>query len=1073
MTSIRLTEALVDSLFTEEDAGDGRAILSSLPVRVLRAETGREFSAALVSVGSLNIEIEMDDAGRVNTWCTHDSRALCAHAAAALYALAESERPSGVGGVGRAPRAARQDEPWERALRGLLTPRTDLDDADPPGALALLFAVRPPGPGDPAGAGVAIRPAVRGSRGSAGSWVRSGIGWREIAASQNPDPRWRALADVVGLHEGRHNFAASGERIRARNGSFDPGWGLRDWIRLDATPSPGLWDALLAAHDAGVEFVADDARQTDVGVEQAVREAIVDLRYVGERLWVEAGLSDLGADAALLPIGAPTTAMAVLAGDRIDTILPLARPATSEWDALFVKGHLSIPATRIADFANDYLPGLREIAPLASSDGSFAVPAAPRPELVLVLSNAGPVARLYWEWEYPHGARRDRAAERSLIQDVERAAGRWAALLRRRRSDPIFPAIDLDGDQTVEFLAHVLPGLRDVEGLRIEAHDEVPALEFATEAPEIRFGVSPSGEDWFELDIVVTIQGEPVSSSELIRALSRGQTYFRLLSGTVFPLTDERFARLRDVLTEAKALRDEPSGNPSIPRTQFDLWYELAEIGILDAQHAAWLDSMRALGDDAAGLVAPPATFRATLRDYQHAGYSWLDFLRRNRLGGILADDMGLGKTVQILAALDRARIDEPDARFLVVTPTSVVGHWLSEAARFAPELATVGLTTTSAKRGSSVAEAAAGARLIVTSYAILRLDAEQFRALGVRVLVLDEAQNVKNSASKGYAAAKLIGSPTVFAVSGTPLENNLMELYALASLVAPGLLGTRESFREQFAKAISKDSNAHRLALLRKRIRPFLLRRTKEEVAPELPPKTVQVLEIPLHPTHLRAYERRFRREQQKLLGLLDDVKKNQIQILASLTRLRREALDPAFGDAAEVPGVSSAKLVALADLLDEITADGHRALVFSQFTDFLGRAAEVAEKKGLRFSYLDGSTTAAQRSRMVERFTNGEDPAFFISLKAGGTGLNLTAADYVILLDPWWNPAAEEQAIDRAHRIGQDKPVMVYRLISAGTIEQKVRELQEKKRRLFDDVLGGDVTSLLTSDDYRALVD
>jgi SNF2 family DNA or RNA helicase len=339
-------------------------------------------------------------------------------------------------------------------------------------------------------------------------------------------------------------------------------------------------------------------------------------------------------------------------------------------------------------------------------------------------------------------------------------------------------------------------------------------------------------------------------------------------------------------------------------------------------------------------------------------------------------------------------------------------------------------------------------------------------------VLVLDEAQNVKNSSSKGYAAAALVGAPTVFAVSGTPLENNLMELYALASLTAPGLLGTRETFREQFSKAISKDGNAHRLAQLRKRIRPFLLRRTKEQVAPELPPKTVQVLEVPLHPTHLRAYERRFRREQQKLLGLLDDVKKNQIQILASLTRLRREALDPAFGDAAGLPGVSSAKLTALAELLDEITADGHRALVFSQFTDFLGRAAEVAEKKGLKFSYLDGSTTARARSRMVERFTSGEDPAFFISLKAGGTGLNLTAADYVILLDPWWNPAAEEQAIDRAHRIGQDKPVVVYRLISAGTIEQKVRELQEKKRRLFDDVLGGDVTSSLTTDDYRALL-
>ncbi|HLT68029.1 MAG TPA: SNF2-related protein [Microbacterium sp.] len=1073
MTSIRLTEALVDSLFTEEDADDGRALLSQLPVRVLRAETGRTFSAALVGVGSLSIEVEMDDTGRVNTWCGHDSRELCAHAAAALYALAEAEQPFGVGGAGRSARRRPEGEPWERALRGLIASPHDLDDADPPGAIALLFDVRTGAGGDPAGAGVAIRPAVRGSRGSAGNWIRSGISWRAVSESTNPDPGWRALADIAGLFEGRHNFPAAAERIRRGPGGYEQSWGLPDWIRLDATPSPGLWDALLAAHDAGVEFVADSAAQPVVGVEQEPREAIVDLRMSGERLWVEAGVSEFGAGLTQLPIGAPTTALAMISDGAVDALLPLARPATPAWDALFSKGHLSIPATRIADFANDYLPALRDIAPLVSSDESFDVPEAPRPELVLALANAGPVARLYWEWEYPPGARRDRAAERALIADVERAAGRWAGLLRRRRADPLFPAIDLDRDQTVEFLAHVLPGLRETPGLRIEAHDEVPALEFATEAPEISFGVSPSGEDWFELEIVVTIQGEPVSSSELIRALSRGQTYFRLLSGTVFPLTDEAFGRLRDVLIEAKALRDDPPEKPTLPRYQFDLWYELAEIGVLDEQHRGWIDAMRALGDDAVTPVDPPESFLATLRDYQHAGFSWLDFLRRHRLGGILADDMGLGKTVQMLAALEQARLDEPGARFLVVTPTSVVGHWLAEAERFVPSLAAVGVTETSAKRGTPVADAMGDASLVVTSYAILRLDAEQFRELGVRVLVLDEAQNVKNSASRGYASAKLVGAPSVFVVSGTPLENNLMELFALASLAAPGLLGTRESFREQFSKAISKDGNVGRLERLRARIRPFLLRRTKEQVAPELPPKTVQVLEVPLHPTHMRAYERRFRREQQKLLGLLDDVNKNQIQILASLTRLRREALDPAFGDAADLPGVTSAKLTALAELLDEITADGHRALVFSQFTDFLGRAAEVAEKKGLRFSYLDGSTTARARGRMVERFTSGEDPAFFISLKAGGTGLNLTAADYVILLDPWWNPAAEEQAIDRAHRIGQDKPVVVYRLISAGTIEQKVRDLQEKKRRLFDDVLGGvDAVTTLTSDDYRALL-
>lgn len=1080
MQNIHLTEALVDALFTEEDASDGRALVSRVPVRVLRAETGREYSAALVGVGALNVEVEMSGMGDIDLWCTHDGAGRCAHGAAALFALVDRDEPFGVGAVGGGtPRPAPQDEPWERTLRRLLPP-SDGAGADTPGELALLFDVRESEAGDPPGVGIAIRPAVRGSRGSAGSWVRSGIGWRAVAESGDPDPRWRALADIAGLYDGRHGFSAAGERIRrgSRTGTFGAGgWGAPDWIRLDAVPSRGLWEALSTAYDAGVEFVADDRAQPPVLLDDATREAVVDLRMVAGRLWVEAtmtGPADPKRSARLLAVGAPTTAMARVSGTppRLDALVPLTRPTTPEWDALFAKGHLSIPTTRIADFRHDYLPHLRDVAALASSDGSFDVPPRALPELVLAIRHADPVARLFWEWEYPPGERRDRVAERGLMRDVELAAGRFRHLLGHGRADRAFPARDLDPDETVEFLAHVLPALRELDRVRIESHDEVPALEFATEEAVIEIGADPTGEDWFELNIVVTIQGEPVGSSALLTALSRGQTYFRLLSGTVFPLTDARFAKLRDVLAQAKALRDVPSENPALPRHGLDLWQELAEIGVLEQQHAAWVDALSALDDGRIERRAPPSSFTATLRDYQLAGFSWLDFLRRSRLGGLLADDMGLGKTVQILAALDQARVDDPDARFLVVAPTSVVGHWVAEAARFAPEMRTVAIAETATKRGTRLVDAIVSADLVVTSHAILRLDADQFHQQDFRVVVIDEAQNVKNSSSKGYAAARMLNAPTKFVVTGTPLENNLMELFALSTLAAPGLFGTRSHFRESFARAIEKYDNTAQLSRLRARIRPFLLRRTKEEVAPELPAKTEQVLEVPLHGPHQRAYERRFRREQQKLLGLLDDVNKNQIQILASLTRLRREALDPTFGDAAEVPNARSAKLEALGDLLDEIVADGHRALVFSQFTDFLGLAAAVADRRGVRYSYLDGRTSAAQRTRMVERFQTGRDPAFFISLKAGGTGLNLTAADYCILLDPWWNPAAEEQAIDRTHRIGQEKPVMVYRIIAAGTIEQKVRELQGKKRRLFQNVLDGNAAPTFTADDYRALL-
>ncbi|HLS93260.1 MAG TPA: DEAD/DEAH box helicase [Microbacterium sp.] len=1075
MTNILLTEAHVEALFSEEDARDGREVAAALPVRVLRAETGRTLSAALVSVGSLTVEVEIDDAGDVRLWCAHCGAGRCAHGAAAILALAEHDEPFGVGAIAR-PRARRSEpapEAWERTLRGLLRPSADPGRADPPGDVGLLIDVRDHAPGAPAGQGVAVRPAVRGK---GGSWVRGEVTWRSIADQDPHDPRWRALAEIEAAYAGRHNFPASAERLRGatRRGTFAiDDWGAPEWIRLDAVPARGLWDILLSGYNAGLELIADDRTQTPITVSQVAAEAVVNLRITGGRLRVDARIVDRerGDDEArYLPIGAPTVAVARLGGRAgpVAELLPLAAPTTAEYDRLRASGPLSIPAVRIGDFESDFLPTLRDVAPLVSTDGTFDVPEAPLPQLVLAIRHADPVARLFWDWEYEPGARRDGAAERDLLARIEQAAGSFAHLLGRGRGDRVFPARDLDRDQTVEFLAHVLPAIRGIDQLRVEAHDEVPSYTFATERPEITIGADPSGEDWLELKIIVTVQGEPVSTSELITALSRGQNYLRLLSGTVFALTDPRFGRLRDVLTEAKALADQPPTSPGIPRVQLDLWQDLAEVGVLDRQTHAWLDSMRALGDQTIERRTPPESFRATLRDYQADGFSWLDFLRRNCLGGLLADDMGLGKTVQVLAALDAARADEPGARFLVVAPTSVVGHWLAEARRFAPELGAVAITETSRKRGSDVAAAAGEARLVITSYAILRLDAPQFHAAGFRVLVLDEAQQVKNASSKGYAAARLVGAPTTFVVTGTPLENNLLELFALTTLAAPGLFGARSHFREHFQAPIERDANATKLERLRARVAPFLLRRTKEQVAPELPPKTEQVLEIPLHPTHQRAYERRFRREQQKLLGLLDDVRKNQVQILASLTRLRREALHPAFGDGSG----PSAKLDALGELLDEIVADGHRALVFSQFTEFLGLAAQVAEERGIRYSYLDGSTTTPARQRMIDRFETGSDPVFFLSLKAGGTGLNLTAADYCILLDPWWNPAAEAQAIDRTHRIGQTRPVMIYRLISAGTIEQKVLDLQDRKRRLFDDVLEGSGAAPLTADDFRELL-
>jgi len=483
--------------------------------------------------------------------------------------------------------------------------------------------------------------------------------------------------------------------------------------------------------------------------------------------------------------------------------------------------------------------------------------------------------------------------------------------------------------------------------------------------------------------------------------------------------------------------------------------------------------------DAAPEPLPPPADLAATLRPYQQAGYEWLSFLRRAGLGGVLADDMGLGKTLQVLAMVLAAKADKTALGgdgtayppVLVVAPTSVLATWVSEAARFAPSLRVVTLGETTARRGVAVAAAAAGADLVVTSYAVFRLDAEGFREAPWSVLVLDEAQFVKNHQSQAYHCARTLPAPSKFAITGTPMENNLMELWALLSIVAPGLFPRPKAFQEHFRRPIESGELPERLDTLRRRIRSVMLRRTKEAVASELPPKQEQVIPVTLSAKHRRIYDRGLAHERQRVLGLLDDARRNRIAIFRSLTRLRQLSLDPALVDS-EHAGVGSAKIDALVDLLAPVVAEGHQALVFSQFTGFLARVRARLDAEGISYAYLDGRTT--RRDEVIADFRSGARSVFLVSLKAGGFGLTLTEADYVFLLDPWWNPAVEAQAVDRAHRIGQDKHVFVYRLVSADTIEDKVLTLQARKRELFAQVVdeGALAGGALTAEDIRALL-
>ncbi|MDN6331685.1 MAG: DEAD/DEAH box helicase, partial [Micrococcaceae bacterium] len=360
---------------------------------------------------------------------------------------------------------------------------------------------------------------------------------------------------------------------------------------------------------------------------------------------------------------------------------------------------------------------------------------------------------------------------------------------------------------------------------------------------------------------------------------------------------------------------------------------------------------------------------------------------------------------------------------------------------------------------------------VVVTSYTLFRLDSEAYQSQRWSGLILDEAQFVKNKATKAHHAARDLDAAFKLAITGTPMENNLMELWSIFAIVSPGLFPSALRFAENYQRPIEKQGLDEPLARLRRRIRPFMLRRTKDAVATDLPPKQEQVLNVELAPKHRKIYDTHLQRERQKILRLVEDMDKNRFTIFQSLTLLRMLSLDASLVDP-EYEGVPSAKLDVLFEQVAEVLAEGHRALVFSLFTSFLKKTASRLDDEGVDYAYLDGSTR--RRSEVIEEFKSGRAPVFLISLKAGGFGLNLTEADYCFLLDPWWNPAAESQAVDRVHRIGQTRNVMVYRMVAKDTIEEKVVALQDAKRQLISSVMdaGEGFGSAMTAQDIRDLL-
>ena len=822
--------------------------------------------------------------------------------------------------------------------------------------------------------------------------------------------------------------------------------------------------------------------------------------------------------------------------------IPLAEPLDAAAESLVSRGEMRIPAGEREAFHREFLPTLTRAVPFFTPDPALALPKVRSPYLVFEAHFDDEIshdALLNWYWEYPKnpldeegtdsevrrlpalgsGAERDERFEARVLRAVRSATASNPVLaggFGERRSQ---------GWETRDILAHVLPALRRIPGVRVRLLGPVPEFTEATDAMiEVKV-TEGNSRDWFGLGIAIKVNNWTVPFAQVFEALDRNQDRILLGNGTYFSLNRPEFSALRTLIEEARTL-NETGGELRINRHQAGLFSELESLASSVETVASWdaqVKSLLALVEaaDRAGeatgseevlenehsdslsvsygvfsanhLPSPPG-LTAVLRPYQLEGFRWLAFLRQHRLGGILADDMGLGKTVQVLALLAQAiaeheqRADHTEFEpFLVVAPTSVVGNWAQEAARFVPGAKVVTITESTGKSGKSIAELVQGAHLVLTSYALFRLDEDGYTEFGNHVpkntengasphagwgaLILDEAQFVKNTKTRAWKVARALNAQVKLAITGTPMENNLMELWALLAIVADGLFPSARMFRDLYARPAESGEDPQVIERLRRRVRPLMLRRTKDVVAADIPEKNDVRVNVPLTAAHRHIYDMHLQRERQKVLGLLEDMDKNRFTIFQSLTLLRRLALDATLIDPDEYAGVASAKLEYLVEHLPSLLGDGHRVLVFSQFTGYLRTIAERLQAEGIDYLYLDGTTR--NRPQVLKDFAEGTAPVFLISLKAGGFGLNLTEADHCFIMDPWWNPAAEQQAVDRIHRLGQERDVHVYRLVAEGTIEEKVMDLKASKAALFDAVVndGSFASSRVDAEQIREL--
>ncbi|RPH92976.1 MAG: DEAD/DEAH box helicase, partial [Calditrichaeota bacterium] len=659
------------------------------------------------------------------------------------------------------------------------------------------------------------------------------------------------------------------------------------------------------------------------------------------------------------------------------------------------------------------------------------------------------------------------AREKRIIQiirdrEAEEEAAAIFSELRVRRVK--YEGWSVPDSRAVKWLFTHIP-LFFEKGYTILGQDQLKRYRVRTGTPQIRVNLS-SDLDWFDVQLDVQIEGIKVSLKELMKSIRTHSAIVKLIDNSLAQLPEDWHTKFSHLFHFS---RHEES-SIKVAHVHAVMLEHLFEDVPLETSDATFAEQVKRLADFEGIAEQPmPQGLQGILRPYQKAGYDWLFFLQRYRFGGCLADDMGLGKTIQALALLLYGKENGVQTPSLIVCPTSVVFNWEQEIAKFAPQL--IAITHTGQNRERE-GEPFKGVDVVLTTYGVMLRDYPFLQQTTFHYVILDEAQKIKNPLSQTSGVVRLLHSDHRLALTGTPVENGTIELWSLFAFLNPGLLGSVHYFRKAFALQIEKYGDTQAAGLLQKMIFPFILRRTKENVAPELPPKMEQIFWCEQTPQQKELYERWRDFYRAKILKQIDEqgLDQSRMNVLEGLLRLRQIACHP---NLVEVNGDGdSGKFDALIDLVEEIVQGGHKLLLFSQFVKMLDIIRPRLEASGIVYEYLDGSTK--NRKERVQRFQNDASiKAFLISLKAGGAGLNLTAADYVIHYDPWWNPAVEQQASDRTHRIGQDKNVFIYKLITRGTVEEKILTLQERKAKLVKDLITveGGILKMLGREEIEAL--